>query len=167
MRFLGTFLNDPTDVPISVIAYVAQQLEIADINCLSDYQQRRTGWKHITAICQQYGYQPFSQQPEHWQLTRWIYLRAWLSDESPGMLFDQVTAYLVERKILLPGVTTLERLVSTMRERVQQRLWQRLAQLPTPKQRLQLESLLTRQHRCTKRHWSNCVGLPPGTVPLL
>ncbi len=88
VRFLGTFLNDPTDVPISVVVYVAQQLEIVDLACLSHYQQRRTRWNHITAICQEYGYQVFSQQPEHWQLTRWVYRRAWFSDESLSILFD-------------------------------------------------------------------------------
>ena len=31
MKFLGTFLSDPTEVPANVLAYVARQLRIADL----------------------------------------------------------------------------------------------------------------------------------------
>ena len=65
-----------------------------------------------------------------------------MSDESSSVLFDRATAYLIEQKILLPGVTTLERWVATVRERVQQRLWKCLAQLPNHEQRQRLEALL-------------------------
>ena len=131
VRFLGTFLIAPTEVPSGVVTYLAQQLKIVDSNCLKLYRQRRTWWEHTTLIQKHYGYQDFSVQPANWQLLRWLYYCAWSSDEAPSVLFDRVTAYLVERKILLPGVTTIERLVSMVRERVQQRLWQRLAKLPT------------------------------------
>jgi TnpA family transposase len=144
VRFLGTFLIEPTEVPSGVMTYLAQQLEIANPNCVALYRQQRTWWNHITLISQQYGYQDFFQQPGHWRLLRWLHNRAWSSDEAPSVSFDRVSAYLVERKILLPGVTTLERLVSMVRERVQQRLWRRLAQLPTLEQQQRLEALLVR-----------------------
>ena len=37
VRFLSTFLPDPTDVPHEVIAYVAQQLGVSDVGCLGRY----------------------------------------------------------------------------------------------------------------------------------
>jgi hypothetical protein len=52
VRFLGTFLPDPTAVPASVVAYVATQLGIRDTACLSQYHSRDTQWDHATQIRQ-------------------------------------------------------------------------------------------------------------------
>ena len=49
---------------------------------------------------------------------------------------------LVERKIVLPGVTVVARLVARVRDRVNARLWRSLAHLPTPTQHTQLAALL-------------------------
>jgi hypothetical protein len=79
---------------------------------------------------QEYGYQEFSAQPEHFRFLRWLYTRAWWSEERLTVLFDLALARLIERKILLPGVSVLERLVSSVREHASSRLWQLLAGLP-------------------------------------
>lgn len=142
VRFLGTFLTDPTDVPPSLASYIAGQLHIDDPTCLVRYRDSSTQWAHASEIRQHYGYHDFAEQPAHFRFIRWLYTRAWLSAERPSVLFDHATAYLVERKILLPGVTTLVRLVGQARDRAAERLWQRLAQQPTRTQREKLATLL-------------------------
>lgn len=142
VRFLGTFLKDPLDVPDSVIAYLAAQLG-TDRECLPQYLQRReTKMEHALDITMRFGYRTFDQQPEKWRLLRWLYERAWLTAERPSVLFDLATARLVDKKILLPGVTTLARMVSSVRERAENRLYTILASLPSPKQAENLERLL-------------------------
>jgi TnpA family transposase len=142
VRFLGTFLSNPIDVPTVVINYLAKQLGIRKLLNLSLYRNSKTKREHTVLIRQRYGYQDFNSQPEHWRLVRWLYQRATLSAESPSLLFDLATARLVQRKILLPGVTSLVRLVASVRERAAHRLFQALSQLPNPTQRKQLEDLL-------------------------
>ena len=142
VRFLDTFVTDVTTVPPSVVQYVAQQLAV-DPAALAIYGRMESRWDHTREIRQVYGYHDLTDQPEHWRLVRWLYGRAWLTAERPMVLFDQATARLVERKILLPGVTTLTRLVAQVRDRAQARLWRRLAALPNPGQRDALEHLLS------------------------
>jgi hypothetical protein len=143
VKFLGTFLTDPTDVPPSVVAYLAQQLSITEIDCLPRYLEREpTSREHAGEIKKLYGYQDFGTQPLYWQLLRWLYERAWLSAERPSVLFDLTTARLVEKKILLPGVTTLTRLIAQVRERASIRLWKMLAQLLDEPTGERLEQLL-------------------------
>ena len=75
---------------------------------------------------------------------RFLYARIWIGTERPSVLFDLATAWLLDKKVLLPGVTTLTRLISTIRERVAERLWQRLSAAVSPEQRTDLEGLLAR-----------------------
>ena len=141
VRFLGTFLPDPTQVPQAVVQYVADQLQISDLSCLALFRSNtRTKYEQTQHIASSYGYREFGSAI--FALTRWLYQRAWMAFERPSILFDLATAWLVDRKVLLPGVTTLTRLIARIRDRVATRLWERLVQLPSPQQRENLDSLL-------------------------
>lgn len=123
VRFLGTFLEQPTDVPKSVIGFVSRQLNLSPRTDLTHYRTGERHYNHSREIRDHYGYQDFHSQPEHWPLVRWLYNRVWLGNERPSVLFDLATARLLERKVLLPGATTLSKLIVSVRERASQRLY--------------------------------------------
>jgi len=56
LRYLGVFLEDPTDVPPGVAAALAAQLGVADLACLDRYRVGETRWDHATEIRRRYGY---------------------------------------------------------------------------------------------------------------
>ena len=143
VRFLGTFLSNPIAVPPGVISYVAQQLDITKTACLSRYLERKqTYHAHRTEIQKAYQYWEFSELWWRFRLSRWLYTRAWLSNERPSHLIDLATHWLIQRKVLLPGISTLTRLVAQIRDRAALRAWRRLTSLPNAEQRCQLEALL-------------------------
>jgi hypothetical protein len=143
VRFLGAFLLDLTLVPLNTQIFVARQLSITDISILGDYAKRDvTKREHAALIRQCYGYRDFSEPPWIFRLSRLLYARAWISNERPSLIFDFATAWLIQHKVILPGKTTLSRLISEIRERSAKRLWKRLSSLPTSEQKLKLEALL-------------------------
>ncbi len=58
--------------------------------------------------------------------------RAWTSSEGPVRLFERAAVWLRERKVLLPGVSTLTRLVSEVRAGANDRLYSMLVARPAP-----------------------------------
>src|SRR5262252_3562965 len=126
VRFLGTFLSDPLDVPREVVAYASEQLGIADPSCFTRYRERRqTQDEHAIEIRREYGYRDYAAAAA--ELHEFLTARAWTSNESARMLFDRATAWLVARRILLPGPTTLARLVAGIRSEASDRLWRSIA----------------------------------------
>jgi TnpA family transposase len=160
VRFLGTFLDDPTDVPDAVVAHVARQLAIDDSACLARYGVGETHWDHVREIKAAYGYRDFSDQPGHSRLIRWLYARAWVNAERPSLLFDLATAWLVERKVLLPGVTVLARAVAQARDRAAARLWRVLATAPDALQCERLEALLVVPEDARQSHMDRLRSAP-------
>src|SRR4051812_13053555 len=99
-------------------------------------------WRHPVEIREAYGYRTFDAPGLSFRLTRWLYALCWTGTDRPSVLFDRATVWLMAGKVLLPGATTLERLVARVRARASERLWQRLSMNVTPAQRERLEALL-------------------------
>jgi hypothetical protein len=55
--------------------------------------------------------------------TTFLHGRAWTHAEGPTALFEQSVAWLRRHRVLLPGVRVLERLVASVRERADERLY--------------------------------------------
>jgi hypothetical protein len=142
VRFIGEFLANPLDVPEVVKVYLAHQLGITNFDNLNNYLLRKvTKHEHINAIKNKFGY---CELNDLWlfKLSRWLYAQCWYSVERPSILFDRTVSWLTERKLLLPGITTLTRLISRIKIRCNSRLWRILSQLPSEEQAKSLQSLL-------------------------
>jgi hypothetical protein len=70
VRFLGTFLPDPTEAPKVVVDYLGSQRDIADPSVLKGYGEGETRWDHAAEIRRLYGYRDFADDPGHTALTQ-------------------------------------------------------------------------------------------------
>ena len=118
VRFLGRF-PDLAAVPGPVVDHVAAGPTAA----LAGYDRSRASLAHAAEIRTRYGYTPFGDGLPHWRFLRWLYERVWTGAERPTVLVDLSTAWLVENRVLLPGITTLTRLVARVRDRAARRSW--------------------------------------------
>jgi TnpA family transposase len=141
VRYLGKFLADPIDVPTVVVDYVAEQLGIADASCIKAYGERpKTAYEHAWEIQRALGYRDFAQAEQ--ELAGWMDARAWNTGDGPKALFDAAVGWLVDQRVLLPGVSRLARLVARIREQANERLWAALAGLLSDDGRRRLAGLL-------------------------
>ncbi len=123
VRFLGTFLADPLDVPWAVVDFLAGQLGIEDASVVKRYSERAaTANVHAREIRQVYGYRDLAG-PLVGELTEFVSSRAWTHGEGPTALFDQATAWLRRGRVLLPGVSVLARLVAGTRDQETARMY--------------------------------------------
>jgi len=77
-------------VPAGVVAYVADQLGITDLGCLSRYTTRTmTAYEHAWEIRKVYGFKAFEDDGVSVEFRRFLDGRAWTHAEGPGALFDQ------------------------------------------------------------------------------
>jgi TnpA family transposase len=149
VRFLGTFLIEPQwhSVPSNAVGYVAAQLDLEPDQWTEYLRHRQTVYDHQALVRQHYHYRDFSDPSEQFATVRWLYTRAWLHDEPPSQLFDLLIIRLKERKVLLPGISTLERCINHVRKQVSQRIWSRISRQLTDQQRAALLALVTSDNR--------------------
>ena len=142
VRYLGTFLDDPVAVPSPVLQSLSHQLAIQTLDGLQSYRKGEQREEHVTKIRKRYGYGDITEPRVGLRMTRWLYGVCRTGTERLGSLFDRATAWLLAHKILLPGVTTLERFVVSVRARVEAHLCRLLTRGITVQQRDQLQRLL-------------------------
>jgi hypothetical protein len=143
VRFLGTFLEDLCEVPATIPVVLAHQLGIEHPEGFATYSTGEQRWEHAEEIRQPSGYHHCSAPFAQFRLNRWLYARCWTGTDRPGALFERATTWLLSHKILLPGVTVLERQIAHLRNRVHARLWKALGRGVSPAAQARLFALLT------------------------
>ena len=113
VRFLGCFVDIP-EVPGPVVHHVASGLGV-EPEVFKAYSSSAGRFPHAVMIRKRYGYTSFGESPGRWRFLRWLFERVWTGDDRPSVLVDLVTYWLVENRVLLPGITTLTRLIARMR----------------------------------------------------
>jgi hypothetical protein len=140
VRWLGTFLGDPLDVPGEVLDFIAGQLGVADPSQVKRYTEReKTRFDHQWEIRRARGYREFAAAEA--EFSGWVAARSRATGDGPKAIFADGLAWLRERKVVLPGVTTLARLVASVRDESTRQMWGDLARLPDPAQRCALDRL--------------------------
>lgn len=143
VRFLGTFLEDPVAVPFTVLHFLAAQIDVADLTCVAAYRQSEQRWRHTAEIRARHGYCEFIDRGVQFRLGRWLCALCWTGTDRPSLLFDHASGWLIGHKVLLPGITILERFIAEIRSRMETRLWRLLVRDVGIEQQRRLDELLT------------------------
>lgn len=142
LRYLGFSPKRILQAPVMARLYVAEQLDInlAQINEYGLREQTRT--EHAARAQHYLGFRSFEDAYKQ-ELLDWLTERA-LEHDEPRTLVEMVLQKLKAAKVVRPGLSLLERLVFTARDRVTERTYKLLVPQLTPKRREFLDSLLKR-----------------------
>ncbi|MDP9351843.1 MAG: DUF4158 domain-containing protein [Chloroflexota bacterium] len=140
LRYLGFSPDDLSTAPADVVSYLARQVD-ADPDALSFYASRdHTRTSHLQEIEAHLGFRhPTPEDLE--ELSDWVLERA-LEHDKATLLFGLAAQKLLAAKIVRPGVTVLERLVASARDRTGPETYHRLEPLLIPELRNVLDGLL-------------------------
>lgn len=124
---------------------------------IAEYARSEGRWRHAPRIRQHYGYRTYSDYGVAFRLNRFLYALCWTGSDRPSALFDRAVAWLLEDKVLLPGLSVLERAVARVRTRANRRLHRLLIEAMTPEQRERLDSLVAIPEVPAKARSTGCV----------
>ena len=142
VRFIGAFISDLSKIPRVVIERIATQLKINDFESgVAIYKESEQRWWHAVEIRSRCGYIEFSEKGSRFRLGRVLCALCWMGTDRPGVLFDHAVSWLSANKILLPGITVLERFIAEIRSRMESRLWRMLIKNLSASQQEKLNDL--------------------------
>lgn len=140
LRYLGFVPTDLSQVPSPVIKFLARQLPAspAILHAYGERSQTRTG--HLQEIEAHLGFHKASAIEKN-EIERWLRERA-LEHDRPLLLLQLLCEKLHAQKIVRPGLTLLERSVTTARQQAQTMTWELIAPLLSAEDRVRLDGLL-------------------------
>ncbi|EWG08969.1 Tn3 family transposase [Cytobacillus firmus] len=139
-RYPGWSLSDIKNIPDKVINYVAKQLQV-DTSEFKLYSEReQTKHEHMEEIRKHYGFSNFSAQS--YRIISQALLPHAIENGNALFLIRMTLDEMRKRKIILPAMTTIERLVWETRRRAEEKVYNSLYKPLSQWQKQQLEKLI-------------------------
>lgn len=140
LRFPGRTLMSLPDVPVRVLRAIAEQVGVAPTAFLSYGERRMTCYAQLDAIKAHYGYRTLM-----WRDARAVMRAIFPQAQANAQALPLVEAALQqfrERRIIAPGITTVEGLVWSMQRLATRSVERLLACTLSAEQQVQLDALL-------------------------
>ncbi len=145
LRYPGWSYTHVKDIPDSVKQYIAKQIN-ADHSSLRLYPQREnTLWDHLKEIRNEYGFITFTLK-EYRMIFKHIYQLALENGDAIHLLHESID-FLRKNKVILPAITTLERMVWEARAMAERKIFNTVSQSLSDHQKEKLEEIITSQHQ--------------------
>lgn len=161
LRLMG-FLPDNwwTQLPIGMVEFVAQQMNIEPIRLTEYGFRQQTRSDHFKAVLQHLAFRKWEPLELVW-LEPWLLERT-LEHDNERLLLAMTVQKLRQERLVRPAITTLERLVGSMSELAHLETYHRLSYLLTDGLKKKLDELLVPDKilTITRHRWL----LQPATV---
>jgi TnpA family transposase len=142
LRKTGRFVQDYHEVPIKAVQYLTYQLELEPVLVVSPPERNATEYNYRKLICEYLSFRDFAETTEISFLSKWVEHKVQLEALSQGELLEQSEKLLLSQKIILPSRKQLGRIIATLRNQAQQKVYDKINQKITPKLRQQIEQFL-------------------------
>jgi TnpA family transposase len=162
IRLYGRFLSDVHDLSPRIINYLNTQLSLPPLMTVKVPSRKATYTAHRQNICDYLGFQKFDSGAQQ-DLQIWLELKAsqgFLPDE----LFEQAEKYLLNRRILLPGPSVLERLIIHICALVHTQIFSSIDRQLKPDLRQAIDHLLTISPGEQRSYFSQLKAYPPAAT---
>ena len=136
----GRFLNHVHDVSPHIVNYLGQQLDLPPSLTVEVPEREATYSEHRQNVLKHLGFQRFDPSA-HAQLAAWIDQQA-RRGTLPDALFQQAENHLLDKRVLLPGPSVLERLIIHVCSDVHVELFETVFRRLSPALRQAIDQLL-------------------------
>ncbi|MBO3797204.1 Tn3 family transposase [Bacillus subtilis] len=144
LRYPGWPYTHIKSIPESVLHYISKQIG-ATPTSLSLYPQREnTLWDHLKELRSEYDFVTFTLR-EYRIAFKHLHQLAFENGDAIHLLHECID-FLRKNKIILPAITTLERMVWEARAMAEKKLFNTVSQSLTNEQKGKLEEIITSQH---------------------
>jgi len=109
VRLYGRFLNDVHELSPRIVNYLNSQLDLPPSLTIQTPEREATALEHRKNILTYLGFRKFDDTAQK-ELSHWIEQQT-RQESLPNELFHQAESYLFDKRILLPGPSTIERLI--------------------------------------------------------
>jgi TnpA family transposase len=152
-RYPGRYLHKGEVIPKSLLAFVAAQLGIAE-EVITRYAKRpETRYHHTKELRRIYQYTPYSKSPLP-DILNWL-TRTAVDTRSNAELAELFVVECRKRRIILPGITVIERLCADARVAAEREITGRIASRLDERMKKHLHAMLeeTVEERFTIYSW--------------
>jgi TnpA family transposase len=162
VRVFGRFFTPIHDLSPRIANYLGYQLALPPSLRVQVPEREATYLEHRQHILSYLGFHKFDEDIQN-ELATWLTQRAQLG-VLPEALFPQAEHYLLDRRILLPGPSVLERLIIHSCAAVHSQLFEAMVQRLAPELRQAIDHLLTVPEGAQRSTFSTLKDYPPAAT---